>query len=94
VQGINNDNVFFAIDVLKDPSLVKDAKSVAVIGGGFNALLNFQVQKVLAYKLIGFEYWEGKGWNDNENYFKCRINIFKRILYTSLGKFSNKLANK
>jgi 2-enoate reductase len=34
VQGINNENVFFAIDVLKDPSLVKDAKSVAVIGGG------------------------------------------------------------
>jgi len=51
---------------------------------------------VLAYKLIGLdvEYWEGKGWNDNEYYFKCRINILKRLIEISFGKVSNKLVNK
>ncbi|MBW6410691.1 oxidoreductase [Clostridium weizhouense] len=34
IEGINNENVVFAIDVLKDPSLVKDAKSIVVVGGG------------------------------------------------------------
>lgn len=34
VEGINGKNVVFAIDVLKNPDLVKDAKNVVVIGGG------------------------------------------------------------
>lgn len=34
VEGVNNDNVVFAIDVLKNPDLVKDAEKVVVIGGG------------------------------------------------------------
>jgi len=34
VPGINNKNVFFAIDILKNPALIKDAKKVVVIGGG------------------------------------------------------------
>ena len=61
-----------------------------------NALINFQVQKVLAYKLIGLdsEYWEGKGWNADSYYFKCRINIFKKLIATSFGKFLNKVVNK
>ncbi len=61
-----------------------------------NALINFQVQKVLAYKLIGLdsEYWKEKGWNDKEYYFKCRINIFKSLIATSFGKFLNKVINK
>ncbi|MEG1255332.1 flavodoxin family protein [Clostridium sp.] len=61
-----------------------------------NMLINFQVQKVLAYKLIGLdsEYWEEKGWNGDIYYFKCRINIFNRLVGTSFGKFLNKVVNK
>ena len=61
-----------------------------------NALINFQVQKVLAYKLIGLdsEYWIGKGWNDESYYFKCKINVFKKLIARSFGKFLNKVVNK
>jgi multimeric flavodoxin WrbA len=60
------------------------------------ALINFQVQKVLSYKLIGIdsEYWKEKGWNSDVYYFKCRTNNFKRPIATSLGKFLNKVVNK
>ena len=60
------------------------------------ALINFQVQKVIAYKLIGLdsEYWKEKGWNPNAYYFKCSINIFKSLIATSFGKFLNKVVNK
>lgn len=60
-----------------------------------NALINFQVQKVLAYKLIGLdsEYWKEKGWNDKKFYFKCKINIYKKLAAVSFGKFLNKVVN-
>ncbi|MBU3180730.1 flavodoxin family protein [Clostridium psychrophilum] len=60
------------------------------------ALINFQVQKVLAYKLIGLdsEYWKEKDWNSNAYYFKCKINIFKSLIATGFGKFLNKIINK
>jgi len=61
-----------------------------------NALINFQVQKVLSYKLIGLdsEYWKEKGWNSDVYYFKCRTNNFKRPIVTSFGKLLNKVVNK
>jgi multimeric flavodoxin WrbA len=61
-----------------------------------NALINFQVQKVLSYKLVGLdsEYWKEKGWNTEAYYFKCRINIPNRLMATSFGKFLNKVVNK
>ena len=34
IKGIHNENVFFGIDVLNDPSLLKGAKDIVVIGGG------------------------------------------------------------
>lgn len=34
VEGVDNENVVFAVDVLKDPSIVKDAQKIVVIGGG------------------------------------------------------------
>lgn len=34
VEGVDNENVVFAVDVLKDPSIVKDAEKIVVIGGG------------------------------------------------------------
>ena len=61
-----------------------------------NHLINFQVQKVLAYKLVGLdsEYWVEKEWNDDVYYFKCTIGILKRLIATSFGKFLNKVVNK
>jgi len=61
-----------------------------------NALINFQVQKVLAYKLVGLdsEYWIEKEWNVDVYYFKCKINILKRLIATSFGKFLNMVVNK
>ena len=61
-----------------------------------NALINFQVQKVLAYKLVGLdsEYWKEKGWNAEAYYFKCRINTVNRLVATSFGKFLNEVVNK
>lgn len=60
------------------------------------SLVNFQIQKELAYKLNGLdrEYWEDKGWFADVYYFKCRINILKRLIATSFGKFLNKVVNK
>ncbi|MGH4050102.1 MAG: flavodoxin family protein [Clostridium sp.] len=59
-------------------------------------LINFQVQKVLAYKLIGLdsEYWKSKGWNSEAYYFKCKINIFRMLISRSFGKLLNKIINK
>ena len=34
VEGIDGENVVFAVDVLNDPSKVKDAENIVVIGGG------------------------------------------------------------
>jgi 2-enoate reductase len=34
IEGIKGDNVKFAIDVLKNPELAKDAKNIVVMGGG------------------------------------------------------------
>jgi multimeric flavodoxin WrbA len=61
-----------------------------------NSLINFQVQKVLSYKLVGLdtEYWKEKGWFTDAYYFKCKINIFNKLIATSFGKFLNKMVNK
>lgn len=61
-----------------------------------NALINFQVQKVLAYKMMGLDgrYFKEKEWNSKAYYFSCNINIFKRLISTSFGKFLNKVVNK
>lgn len=61
-----------------------------------NSLINFQVQKVLSYKLVGLdiEYWKEKGWFTDVYYFKCRITMFNKLIATSFGKFLNKVVNK
>lgn len=48
VEGINNKNVVFAIDVLKNPALVADAKNVVVIGGG---VVGAETAYYLSYEL-------------------------------------------
>jgi multimeric flavodoxin WrbA len=42
-----------------------------------NQLMFFQVQKVLAEKILQVdkEYWEAKNWNDKLFYFDCSINV-------------------
>ncbi len=46
--GVDNDNVVYAVDVLNDPSLVKDAKKIVVIGGG---VVGAETAYFLAYEL-------------------------------------------
>ena len=60
------------------------------------SLINFQVQKVLAYKLIDLdsEYWKMKNWNNSIYYFDCKINIFNRLIATNFGSFLNNKVNK
>lgn len=61
-----------------------------------DALINFQVQKVLAYKMMGLDsqYFKEKRWNSDAYYFKSKINIFNMLIATSFGKFLNKVVNK
>lgn len=48
VEGIDSDNVVYAVDVLNDPSIVKDAKDIVVIGGG---VVGTETAYFLAYEL-------------------------------------------
>ncbi len=48
VEGIDNKNVVFAVDVLNDYNIVKDAKDIAVIGGG---VVGAETAYVLRYEL-------------------------------------------
>lgn len=58
-----------------------------------NTLMQYQVQKVLALKILPNDkaYWESKGWQNRVFYYPCRIPITKRIL---AGSFYKILANK
>lgn len=61
-----------------------------------NALIHFQVQKVLAKKVgyLDSEYWIEKDWNTEIYYFKCRVNFIKGLIATRFGKFLDKVVNK
>ena len=48
VEGIDNENVIFAIDALKNPDLVKDANDIVIIGGG---VVGCEVAYWLRYEL-------------------------------------------
>lgn len=54
-----------------------------------NALIHFQVQKVLAKKVgyLDCEYWEKKNWNSEVYYFKSKINPIKKLAAKSFGFF-------
>jgi multimeric flavodoxin WrbA len=61
-----------------------------------NALIHFQVQKVLAKK-VGYldrEYWEEKAWNNKVYYFKSKINPIKKLVAKSFGSFLDGVVNK
>ena len=50
IKGIDNNYVFNALDILNKPELIKDAKDVVVIGGGFVGtelayMLKYELQK-------------------------------------------------
>ncbi len=45
-------------------------------------LLEFQTQRILAKKVLDIDkqYWIGKGWMYSDYYYKCKINIVKRVI--------------
>jgi len=57
-----------------------------------NQLIFFQVQKVLAEKVLTVdkEYWEAKGWNKNLYYFDCKINPLNNTISKSFYKMLSK----
>lgn len=77
----------FIDNIKKDKSLYKPS---------LNALIQFQVQKVLAKKVgyLDSEYWSEKDWNKEIYYFKCKINPFTRLISQSFGGFLDKVINK
>ena len=60
-----------------------------------DALIHFQVQKVLAKKVgyLDSEYWEEKDWNNKVYYFKSRINPINGLLAKSFGSFLDGVVN-
>jgi multimeric flavodoxin WrbA len=61
-----------------------------------DALIHFQVQKVLAKKVgyLDSEYWIEKNWNSEIYYFECRVNFIKGLIANRFGKFLDKVINK
>ena len=61
-----------------------------------DALIHFQIQKVLAKKIgyLDSEYWEEKAWNDKVYYFKSKINPIKKLIAKSFGGFLDGVVNK
>jgi multimeric flavodoxin WrbA len=55
---------------------------------GINQLIFFQVQKVLAEKILPVdrEYWEANNWNKRLYYFNCSINPLNRTIAKSFYK--------
>jgi multimeric flavodoxin WrbA len=58
-----------------------------------NALLTFQVQKVLALKIlpIDSEHWKNQNWHKQIYYFKCKIPLYKSIIAKSFYAVLNKV---
>ncbi|WP_157785708.1 hypothetical protein [Clostridium tunisiense] len=61
-----------------------------------NQLIMFQVQKVLATKILELDraYWEEKNWIGNNYFFNCSISQGKRGLSKSFYKILNKKVKK
>ena len=49
----------------------------------FKQLFTFQVQRVLSLTIhdIDKKYWTSRGWDKQIFYYKCKINLFKRIIF-------------
>ncbi|MPN04826.1 Iron-sulfur flavoprotein [bioreactor metagenome] len=61
-----------------------------------NQLIMFQVQKVLATKILELdkEYWEEKHWVDNNYFYNCNISQVKKGISKSFYKMLNKKVKK
>ena len=59
-------------------------------------LFMFQVQKVLALKVmkIDYDYWVSHKWHNNIYYYDCNINIINRYISNIFFKFMYKKINK
>lgn len=53
----------------------------------FSALMDFEVQKVLADKIVGLDekYWTDMGWYDMSYYIPCRVNRLKAWIAKKIG---------
>ncbi|GAA0717329.1 flavodoxin family protein [Clostridium malenominatum] len=60
-----------------------------------NQLINFQVQKVLAVKILTFDrkYWEDKDWISKDYFFNAKIPIVSKIISRSFYKMLYKKVN-
>lgn len=58
--------------------------------------MEFTIQKVLADTLggIDYEYWKRMGWFEQDYFYPCKINIFKRLLSRSLFSFLDHIMKK
>lgn len=59
-------------------------------------MINFQVQSCLSRKLgdIDQEYFNAKGWYEQNYYVKCKINPIKSVISSSIGKIMQKGMSK
>lgn len=58
-------------------------------------IINFQVQKILAQKLlkIDYNYWKKRGWTDSLYFYDCKIGIIKKTSAILFYKFLYKKIN-
>lgn len=61
-----------------------------------NQLMMFQIQKVLATKILDLdkEYWQEKNWTNNNYFFTCKISQVKKGVTKSFYKVLNKRVRK
>lgn len=68
----------------------------ATFSPSLSQLINYQVQKVLALKVLTIdkEYWREQGWDNKIFYYDCNINPLKKLLSKSFFNMLYKKVNK
>lgn len=59
-------------------------------------IINFNIQKVLSTQLAGLDlqYWAKMNWNNQDYFYKCKINIVKRVIGRSVFTLLNMVMKK
>lgn len=62
----------------------------------FKSIIEFNVQKALSNANIQLdaEYWLKKGWDKSNYFYRCKINIFKRLCGSFIFLLLNQIMNK
>lgn len=68
-------------------------KNVSEYRPTIKQVLEFQTQKILAEKILKIDqkYWVEKGWMYSDYYFKCKINIVKKLISNLYFALLNKV---